>query len=86
MAMQPCQQRVLGAVAPESVLFGAAAEAGAVDGIGGAELVVDPLGCLVSQEGGEVLPALDRFAMITGHGAAFGFFDQEREVGLDAAR
>jgi hypothetical protein len=61
---------VFGHITPEGVLFFAAAKAGAV-GIG--------------LEGGDVLPALDRFAVITQAGAALGFGDQQRQVGLNAA-
>lgn len=86
MAMQPCQQCVLGAVPPERIFCGAAAEARAVGGIGGAEPVLDPLGRLVRLDSGDVLPPLDCLAVVTIDGAALGALDQKREVGLDAAR
>jgi len=67
---------VLGAIAPEGVFFLAAPEASAIGGVGGTELVVDGLGCGLGQQGGDVLPALDRFSVIAMGNSALSLLDQ----------
>jgi hypothetical protein len=81
--VQPGEQGVFGAVAPEGVFAWGATKAAAVGGIGSAELVVDGLGSGLGEQGGDVLPALDRFAVIAGSGAVLGFADQQWQVRLE---
>jgi hypothetical protein len=82
--MQPGQQGVFGHITPEGVFFLSATKAEAIGGIGGAEAVVDRLRGELGLEGGDVLPALDRFAVVALGCAAFGLGDQQRQMGLDA--
>jgi len=41
------------------------------------------LGSGLGELGDDVLPALNRFAVITGSGAVLGFADQQRQVRLE---
>ncbi|QVL52585.1 MAG: hypothetical protein KFB97_14525 [Cyanobium sp. M30B3] len=52
--------------------------------VGDAEMVVDRWRGIFSEQGSDVLPALNRFAVVTKGGASLGFFDQQRQMGLDA--
>ena len=74
--MQPGQYVVLVGIPPKGVFFFAAPEAGAIGGVGGAELEVDGLGGGLTEQGGDVLPALDGFAVIAAGCAALSFCDQ----------
>jgi hypothetical protein len=81
-AVQPGEQGVFGAVAPECVVVWGATKAAVVGGIGSAELVGNGLGSGLGEQGGDVLPALDCFTVIAGSGAVLGFADQQRQVRL----
>jgi hypothetical protein len=75
-AVQPREDGVLGAIPPETIFLFRATKSALVGGIGSAEVVIDRGRGGCSEQGGDVLPALYRFALVTKRGATLGFFGQ----------
>jgi hypothetical protein len=83
-AVQPREEGVLGAIPPEHIFYIRTTKSALIGSIGGAEMRVNRWRSVFSEQGSNVLPALNRFPVVTKGGASLGFFDQQGQMWLDA--